>query len=268
MQQRADPNQLVAFDTTPPYSSNITYGWNNLLTDFTNSVTSVYLNNCIFYPAPANVPPIVIGNVNITPSLPFTIYQGYVLTPSMFGLTNFNNGILYAVYTISAATCTFNFHNATGGSGLYVVGDTITDTTQSIVVGIVTSVTQALGAGTITLSAVQGTVIHNNDGLTNGTVTSQVTGGNAVYGTNTYTYPIQFGDAAPIEYYMGKSLASIDLTQCGCDCNEVKVVFDQVFKPLIIANAQLGAGQNKSALNSLAIAQQNANALCYPPNIL
>jgi len=260
LQQTANPNQWKLNDTTPTYSAGNTGGW-GYPNDSINSVISGYLNNCIFYNAPANALVQNLGNVELMPSpnaLPYVYLQSYVLTPSMFGLPSFNNGILTCVYTINTSVSTVSFHNASGGSGLYVVGDTITDSTQSKVVGVVLSVTQAIGAGTLVLSAVAGTTIVNNDNLTNGTVTSQVTGGNPVYSTNAYTYNLQFTNLTLVEYNMGKKLACIDLKDCGCNCDEVEALFYNVMIPVIVANAQNGAGQNKAALNSIGIAQQNS----------
>ena len=251
IQETANPNQFQLNDITPTYSAGNTGGW-GYPNDSILSVISVYLNNCIFYNAPANGLVQSLGNIELMPSpyaLPYVYLQSYQLTPAMFGLPSFNNGLLTCVYTITCSVATVEFHNASGGSGLYVIGDTITDTTQSKVVGTVLSVTQALGAGTLILSAVAGTTIVNNDGLTNGTVTSQVTGGNPVYSSNVYNYDINFGNLSLVEWNMGKKLACIDLKECGCNCDEVEALFNNVMIPIVVSNAQCGAAQNRAALN-------------------
>ncbi len=104
LQQTSDPNQLLLVDTTPSYTSGTPYGWNNASTDYTTNVVSVYMNNVKFYGAPSNTPPVNLGNIELMPSpnaLPYELYQAYVLTPSMFGLPNFNNGLFTFDYTIT-----------------------------------------------------------------------------------------------------------------------------------------------------------------------
>jgi hypothetical protein len=257
LQQTADPSQLVLLDTTPLYSAANPNGWNNSSTDYTSNVITVYLNNIIYYPAPANVPPMNLGNIQIMPavsSLPFNIGQGYVLTPSLFGLDSFLDGIISCVYTVNTETYTIaqaglNFPSE------FAVGDAIRDENTATLLGVVLTV----AVGSMVLTSITGEAFTPGHGLENQNSNTLATNdtATATFNNNTYTYDIQFEYAAQVEYLMGKKLARIDLTECGCDCDEVKKLFDEVMVPLVVSNAQCGAAQNRSCLNSLAICQQN-----------
>ncbi len=256
IQQTANPNQWQLNDTTPLYSLGNLGGW-GYPNDAISSVKSVYLNNCVFYNAPANGLVQNLGNIELMPSpnaLPYVYLQSYTLTPSLLGLPSFNNGLLTCVYTIQTNILTIADISISFPS-VFAVGDVITDVTSGKVLGVATIVS----VGTLVLSGT-GNIYTPGDELENqlGSIIGTNNSATGIFTTNTYTYDIQFGNLSLVEWNMGNKLACIDLKECGCNCDKVEALFDNVMIPIIVANAQCGAAQNKAALNSIFVAQSNS----------
>ena len=212
--QTFDPNSLLLVDTTPLYSAATPTGWNNAATDYIENVSTVYLNNLTFYGAPANVAPLNLGNVELMPSpdaLPYVLNQAYVLTPALLGVPNFSNGLFtfdytiqvlayYQELTITTVPTTTNTIEITDNGAtifnVFKIGDIITNTSTSELLGTVTQIV-ATGAGSILrLYPNTGHTATATNVLTNGTSNATLGGfGTTITGQPNATFAnFNYGD--------------------------------------------------------------------------
>lgn len=253
--QGCDATQLYLEDITGVYSTGNLTGWGSPNIN-TSLVTGVSISGTIrTYPASSPVQNIPSTELMPSPnSLPYVVGQEFTLTPTLLGLgsANFPDGIYTLLYTISYS-CTYTITDGDANFTVFTVGQTITDTSTGKVIGTVAS----SAIGTLVLNNVTGNTVSIGDIITNGT--SNITLSNLLttaFGTCTGNFTIQKEITCNIDACLGVRLSQLVLNN-NCECKNIKNVFENIFEPLIISKAQTGCTQNNSALNSLAVAENN-----------
>jgi hypothetical protein len=248
--QTGSTNQLLLTDITGLGSIINPNGWNYSSNPNLTDVVSIAINGTE-RPTPSNSAPIVIPSYTLMPTslypLPYLLNQQFIVTPADLGFTNptFSDGLYQLNYVITTVTAQFGFHLS---SGTFAVGDVLLDVTQgNIPIGTITSVTQALGSGTINVTSTYGNVVAVNDQFTNGSVTANVFPiGGIHYTTNTYTATPACFNTMLADCCIGNGLRKY----CNCNCPE-NVALNNAWMKLLAAKEMSQCFQYNSALDTL-----------------
>lgn len=248
----SDCSQLALTDTTAAYNvGNNPGGWGapNISTA---EVGSVFLGGT--YQEDNSTPAVNIPTFLLMPTVsypgPYQLPQGFLLTPSMLGMTTttFPAGIYILTYTVwQIIGMTFVLG---GGSPNVAVGDIMTDSDGNqykiLTTNGTTQATFALISGTTIVGAY--TVPFNCApsgafGMT-ATIFNLDIAANPISSTVTQQFLVK----CSLDCCIGQKLSA--LTNCGCNKEDIDELFEN-FMELMAAEAQVGCLKNNEALDTI-----------------
>ena len=258
LSQSADCTKLNLTDNTGAYSSGNPNGWGAPNADLID-VISVYVAGT-FRPYPCNAPAVNIPSTELMPSpnsLPYSLYQEFILNPSMLGFlsTSFQDGIYTLGVTVNTSLYTITDSGSDFVAANWQVGDHVLDVTTGKYIGYIKSVT----TNTVVLYQPSGFIVSISDHLAtiHGALvlTAAMT---TSFNNNAYPATIQQIITCNADCCLSNKLAKIDWASC-CDCKEIDEACDGIFMPIMGAKAMAGASQNNSALDTLAKVAANCS---------